>query len=157
MTIWMRINPSKESNLFMRTITLIVALCIAIPTAMAQTKAPSPYTIDMTVRLLDIAGQPITDPSQMTAADPQCAKCGPLTLGAAIATSLCTERREDASETALSKAQRCSLGMRKMHDAEAKLTIEELTTIKGHLGSWGPLVLARIIPLIDPNENLGGQ
>jgi hypothetical protein len=138
------------------TAALTLLPLLATP-ALAETapQQKAPASVDMTTLLHDMTGKPFPDPTAATPADPGCAKCGPLTLGTAIAVSLCGSQPGDLpSETSLAKAVRCTLGMSLMGNTKAVVTASQVVTIEGHLGNWSPGVIARIIPLIDPSQTL---
>jgi hypothetical protein len=139
----------------MRAARTLACLLLAFPAVArsAPPPPPPPFLIDMTTVLLGLLGKPLVNPTLATKDDPDCARCD-LTLGAAIALSLCTDRQQDASEPALSKAKRCALGMALETQKAAVLTAPQIADIESRLGNWAPIVVTRIIPLIDPNVDL---
>jgi hypothetical protein len=121
--------------------------------ALAADPAP-PRVIDMTVVLTDLRGKPIVDTTQATVEDPQCARCGPLTLGTAVALALLTERKDEPNLSAVDKAKRGILAMRLLDNKAATLTGPETALIDRLVSVLSPMVVARVIPLIDPTVDL---
>jgi hypothetical protein len=135
---------------------LILAASLLLPIAAhAQAVPPQPpHTTDMTVVLLDLHGKPFPDPQFATKEDPQCEKCAHLTLGSAVATALCTDRRDEPALGAVEKAKRCALGLRLMTETKAALTAKEVADIEHVMSLWGGAVDAYALPLLDPNLDL---
>lgn len=126
----------------------ILALCL-LPIATRADPAPRP--IDMTVTMLDERGAPMKDPFQLTRDDPECAKCGPLTLGHAIAHALFYPEKGDAL-TGDQKWARGVLAQRVRDDKASELSSEEVTVIKKALAQvFGGIVLVQAYPMLDPN------
>ena len=128
---------------------LLATILFATPIISTADESPP---IDMTAPLIQLNGQPFADPAQASKADPDCSKCGPLTLGSAIAEALCANSPDVQHEDALAKFRACSLGERLQNDKAAHLTAAEVTQIEARLGLWSPGVLVKIIPVIDPNQ-----
>lgn len=133
------------------------ATCLLVLLGIAPALA-SAGTIDMTTALVDPmhGGKQFPDPNQavLTPTGQQdCTKCGPLTLGMAIATAMCAGTQEHGASggTPLQKAQDCSLGQRLIGDKAASLTAAQIKTIEDDMGIWSPAVGAQVIKLIDPN------
>ncbi len=130
---------------------LLAAALIILPLA---AWASEPRPIDMTVVLMDAMGKPIVDSSKVTAEDPKCEKCGPLTLGAAVAAALLVDRRDEPNISALEKAKRGLLALKIMDDKGAVLTAGQIADITKLMAIWPPIVVARALPLLDPNIDL---
>ena len=134
---------------------LILAALLILPLAAKAQTAPSPRTVDMTTVLTDLHGKPIPDGTQATIADPQCAKCGPLTLGTAVALALLTDRgRDEPGLSAIDKAKRGVLAMRLLDASAAVLTAAEAAEIIKLSSILSPMVEMRLVPLIDPAVDL---
>jgi hypothetical protein len=139
----------------MKHITL-AALVIACTPALAQTPLPA-RTVDMTTVLVDMNGAPLSDGSKVVIGPDgkaDCSKCGSLTLGAAVATALLTDRRDEQNLPAIDKAKRGALALKIMDDKASVLNPVQIEEIKRLLVIWSPLVLTRALPLIDPTVKL---
>jgi hypothetical protein len=130
---------------------ILAALFAAAP---AFADPPAARTIDMTAVITDMHGKPIPDASQAAADDPKCDKCGPLTLGTVVASALLAERKDEPNLSTLDKAKRGALAVRVLDDKAAVLTTTQIAEIVRLLNIWSGLVIARAIPLLDPNIDL---
>jgi len=130
----------------MKKIVLTAAILLAALPAMAQ----APRAIDMTIVLPDLHGKPLIDYAQRTADDPDCKKCGGLTLGEVVATALLTERKDEPNVTAVEKAKRGALAIKLVNNPAAVLTAAETSEIIPLLNVWMPLVVADAIAILDP-------
>jgi hypothetical protein len=135
-------------------IRLALAAMLAFPLAAFAVDPPAPRTIDMTAVLVDQKGKPIPDPTMATPDDPACAKCTPLTLGAAVATALLTERKDEQGLSTLDKAKRATLALRLLDSKAATLTAKETADIVRLMNVWGGIVVVRALPILDPNLDL---
>lgn len=129
---------------------LLGALCIAMPAFAAD-----PRTIDMTTVIVDLRGKPIIDGGQATPEDPRCEKCEPLTLGVVVSTALLSERKDEPNLSSIEKGRRGLLAMRVADDKAAVLTSAQISEIIRLLNVWAPLVVARVIPMLDPAVDIG--
>lgn len=130
---------------------LIFALSLLSAPALAA--APSP--VDMTTVILDQRGKPIPDTSQATPEDPKCEKCSPLTLGTVVATALLTDRGQtEPNLSAIEKAKRGVLALKVLDGKDVTLNAKETADVVRLLSIWPPLITARAIPLIDPNQDI---
>lgn len=124
-------------------------LLLGTVSAFAQT---NDYTVNMTQILVDENNQPIKDQFMQGADDPQCLKCKPLTLGAAIAHALFAAMPSEKDVTGEQKFARGMLALRIENDPAAKLTASEVTVIKDLVGKlYGGILVTRIYPVLDPN------
>lgn len=118
----------------------------------------APRTIDMTTVLTDQKGKPIADATLVTPDDPNCSKCAPLTLGAAVATALLSERRDEPVLTpSIEKAKRAALAMRLLDNPAALLTAKETADIIRLMNIWGPIVVLRALSILDPNLDVSDK
>lgn len=136
-------------------IRLALALMLVFP--LATLAADPPRTIDMTEVLTDQKGKPIPDATMASAEDPRCDKCAPLTLGAAVATALLTDRKEEPNLSSVDKARRATLGLRLLDNKAAVLNAKETADIVRLMNVWGSIVVVRALPLLDPNLDLTGK
>lgn len=134
----------------MKLTPFLFALALLTPTLAA---AEAPRVIDMTSTLLDLKGQPIKDMTKATKEDPQCAKCGPLTLGVAVGLALTTPRQEEHL-SALDSAKRGALALRIYGEKSVTLTADQISMIIKLMDIWGPLITARAVPMLDPAQDL---
>jgi hypothetical protein len=138
-------------------VILAIACLTALPALAATPDAARPdghHTIDMMTVMTDIHGKPIIDFSQVTPADPKCEKCGPLTLGTVVASALLTDKPAGPGQltmSAIDKAKHGILAMQLLDNKAAVLSAAEASEIIALLNVWSPLVVARAVPLIDPN------
>jgi hypothetical protein len=142
---------------------LIFLLCIGTSIAQEPVKDPAPidqgkhrvmgaYTINMTQVLVDENGRPIKDEYMQEPDDPQCLKCRPLTLGAAVAHALFAALPSEKDVSGEQKFSRGTLALRIENDPTAKLTASEVTVIKDLVGKlYSSIIITRVFPLIDPN------
>lgn len=139
----------------MRKLAFAFLLCCS--TVLAQTP-PAPdsaqRTIDMTTVIVDIAGKPVIDTTRATPDDPNCTKCGPLTLGTVVAASLLAERKEETNLSTVDKAKRGALAVKVMDNKAAVLTSAQIAEILKLMSIWSTLVVTRAVPLLDPNIDL---
>lgn len=119
--------------------------------------AEAPRTIDMTTVITDLHGKPLPDGTQVTADDPQCTKCSPLTLGVVVASALLADRKDEPNLSAIDKAKRGALALRILNEKAAVLTATQASEITRLLTVWTPLVVARALPLIDPATDISGK
>lgn len=131
---------------------ILAATLIAAP-ALALGADP-PRTVDMTTVLLDQKGKPIPDATMATPEDPKCDKCSPLTLGAAVATALLTDRKDEQFLSSIDKAKRATLALRLLDNKAATLTAKETADIVRLMNIWGGIVVVRSLPILDPNLDL---
>lgn len=130
---------------------LILAFSLFATPALA---AP-PATIDMTAPILDQHGKPAPDTSQVTPDDPKCEKCGPLTLGTVVSTALLTDRgRDEPNLSSIEKARRGVLALRVLDNNAAALNAKELADVVRLVAIWPPLICARAVPMLDPNQDI---
>lgn len=134
-----------------------IALAAALLAPLAARAADPPRTIDMTTVLTDQKGRPIPDATMATAEDPACGKCGPLTLGAAVATALLTDRKDEPNLSSLDKAKRATLALRVVDNKAATLTAKETADIVRLMNIWGSIVVVRALPVLDPNLDLSDR
>jgi hypothetical protein len=142
--------------MLMRCLLAVIVLIAASAVAFAD----SGYTVDMTTVLHDESGKPIKDPSENVATvpgglvDPDCSKCPPLTLGAAVASALFMLDR-DASGADL--WTRGALATRVRTEKAATLTAAEVTLIEKLLAKRypAPIIIMQAFPLLDPNSKPG--
>jgi hypothetical protein len=147
--------------MLMRCLFAVIVLIAASSVAFAD----SGYTVDMTTVLHDEGGKPIKDPSENAATvpgpdgkptlvDPDCLKCPPLTLGAAVASALFMPDR-DASGAEL--WTRGTLATRVRTEKAATLTATEVTLIEKLLAKRypAPIIIMQAYPLLDPNSKPG--
>ena len=136
----------------MRRFVLLLPLLIA-----SHAWADGPRPIDMTTVLNGADGKPMVDSTKMTADDPRCDHCPPMTLGTVVSMALLVDRKEDAQMDPVAKARRGALGLSVIDNKSAVLTSAQIAEITRLMSVWPPLVLARALPLIDPNLNLAAQ
>jgi hypothetical protein len=136
---------------------IIFAVPLLASAALAAFAAEPARSIDMTTILLDQKGKPIPDATQLTPDDPACAKCGPLTLGSAIATALLTERKDEPNVSSLDKARRAALALRLIDDKAATLTAKQTADIVRLMNLWGGIVVVRVLPILDPALDLSDK
>lgn len=130
-------------------------LILAFSLFAAPALAAPPATIDMTAPILDQHGKPAPDTSQVTPDDPKCEKCSPLTLGTVVSTALLTDRgRDEPNLSSIDKAKRGVLALRVLDNNAATLNAKELADVVRLLSIWPPLIVARALPLIDPNQDI---
>lgn len=122
--------------------------------AFAASALADPRPIDMTTVLMGPDGVPLKDGAMGAADDPTCSRCGPLTLGRVVATALLTDRKDETGLSTLDKAKRGALALRLLDDKAAVLTSAQITEIVRLLNLWAPVVVARALPLLDPNLDL---
>jgi len=109
-------------------------------------------TIDMTQVLVDENGMPVKDQFMQGPDDPQCLKCKPLTLGAAIAHALFAALPSEKDISGEQKFARGNLALRIEHDPHAKLTASEITVVKDLVGKlYSAIIISRVYPVLDPN------
>ena len=135
----------------MKRLALLLPLLFAMPAWADQ------RPIDMTTVLMGADGKPITDTTKLTADDPRCEKCGPMTLGTVVGMALLLDRKEDAQMDPIAKARRGALALQIMDNKAAVLSAAQIAEITKLMSVWPPLVLARALPLLDPNLNLAAQ
>jgi hypothetical protein len=133
------------------TASLLLASPASSPAAGA---AEAPRTVDMTQVVLDQKGDPVPDATQQTPDDPRCTKCGPLTLGAAIAVVLLIDHKDEPNINSLEKAKRAALATKILGNKEAVLTPQQVTEITKLMNIWTPIVISRVLPAIDPTVDL---
>lgn len=133
---------------------LVVAALIASAPAFADTPV---RTIDMTTVITDMHGKAIPDATQATADDSKCDKCGPLTLGTVVATALLADRKDEPNLATVDKAKRGALAVRILDDRAAVLTATQIAEVVRLLNIWSGLVVARAVPLLDPNIDLSDK
>ena len=131
-------------------------LLIAVPALAQRVPAPTPATVDMTTVLLSDEGAPIKDAYERKTAeaqaDPDCDKCPPLTLGHAAAHALFTSFRDEDTLSPEQRWARGALAERIKNEKAAELSSEEVSVIKRLIGKlYGPLIIMRAFPLLDPN------
>ena len=130
----------------MKRFLLLVYLFSSISAHAADPARP----IDMTQVLVDADGKPIVDPFQMTKDDPECLKCGHLTLGRAIEHALFAALPDDKTP-AEQKWARGVLAEKIKEDPHATLTAEELVVVKRVVGEvYSARLLVAMYPLLDP-------
>jgi hypothetical protein len=122
--------------------------------AWAADPAPGPRPIDMTQVLIGPDGKPMTDTTKITADDPKCEKCGPMTLGTVVSMALLLDRKEDAQMDPVAKAKRGALGLAVIDNKAMVLNASQIAEITKLMSVWPPLVLARALPMLDPNLDL---
>ena len=118
---------------------------------------PAPRPIDMTAVLMGADGKPMVDTTRVTPDDPKCERCGSLTLGTVVSMALLVDRKEDTTMDPVAKARRGILALSIMNNKTAVLTASQVAEITKLMSVWPPLVLARALPLLDPNLNLAAQ
>lgn len=130
----------------MRNLTLFACLCFALPAlGAAPAQAPGP-TVDFATVLSDLDGKPLPAGD----ADHPALQ---LTLGFAATRALCIAYPDEQSVAPEEKLKRGRLALRIEADPHAKLTAEEVATVKKLIAkAYGPLVVARAWPLLDPGE-----
>lgn len=112
--------------------------------------------IKLDVVITDSRGAPLKDPSQATKDDPTCDKCIPLTAAQAVAMALLTDQRDEIpAPTAIEKAKRGKLALEILdRPAAVKMTAQQITEVSKLMKIWGPIVDARVLPMLDPNLDL---
>lgn len=141
----------------MRRLVLLLPLLLttqAWAVDSAPTTPPGPHPIDMTQVLTGPDGKPMTDSTKVTPEDPKCEKCGPMTLGTVVSMALLLDRKEDAQMDPVAKAKRGALGLAVLDNKAMVLTAAQIADITKLMSVWPPLVLARALPLLDPNLDL---
>src|SRR5690242_16370454 len=83
--------------------------------------------INMTQIIVDENSVPVKDQYLQEADDPQCLKCKPLTLGAAIAHALFAALPSEKDVSGEQKFARGELALRIKNSTDAKLTAGEIT------------------------------
>lgn len=141
----------------MRNAHFLAAVFVIFSVSQAtMAEPPAGRTIDMTVVLLDQNSKPIPDQSQATVADPRCEKCAPLTLGAAVAFALLSDHRDERPiPDALEKARRGALALSLLDNKSATLSADKTAKIIKLMDIWGPIVIVRAVPLLDPDALKG--
>lgn len=125
----------------MRGLCLLILL--AFPALAATPPAPA---IDFAHVLTGLDGKPLPagdadHPAEL------------LTLGFAATRALCIAYPDEANVAPEDKLKRGMLALRIEADPHARLTAEEISTVKKLIAkAYGPLVVARAWPLLDPGE-----
>jgi hypothetical protein len=133
----------------MRTLPILLACLVAT----AAVAADNPRKIDFTTVLLDADEAPIqecTDPVSLLPTDPACKSKRTITLGLVAERALVAPEQGLSPEDSLSRGV---LALRVLHDNGAVLKVDELALIKKRIAAiYGPLIVARSFPLLDPAE-----
>lgn len=127
---------------------IIISLCVF---AAAAAAAETSRKIDFSVAIIDQDGEPMlecTEPATLPAVDPACKTRRAITLGVVAMRAVMTPEPNLAPEESLKRGQ---LALSIYKSTGAELTAEEIALIKRQLAkSYGPLVVARTFPLLDP-------
>ncbi len=118
-----------------------IALLLLLPLAGS---AANSRQIDFTVVLLDQEGEPMSE----CADPPDCKAKRAFTLGMAASRALLAPEQNLAPEESLKRGQ---LALSLLKATAAELTAEEIALLKKQIAkAYGPLVVARSFPLLDP-------
>ena len=108
----------------------------------------SAFAADFTAPILDFDNTPA---SACPASDPGCGKV--LTLSDVAIASLMGTFPDERDLSGEEKIKRFGLAMRIRNAKDISLTAEEIALLKKIIGrSYGPLVVGRAYPMIDPGE-----
>jgi hypothetical protein len=109
------------------------------------------HKIDFTVVLTDADDQPFVecaDPVNVLSTDPACKQKRPVTLGLVAERSLIAAEQGITAEESLMRGQ---LALSVLHSTGADLKVEEIALIKKRIAAvYGPLIVARTFPMLDP-------
>lgn len=143
--------------------SLALAMLFLAPSIAYAQPAPISRTIDMTAPLKDDHGKPMIDqleavPDAKDPAKADCSKCGPLTVGHAIAHALFADLPQErtpqgySTVTAEQRWARGALADRIKDDPKATLSAKEVTVIEKVVGeAYGTSIIMQVFPLLDPN------
>lgn len=137
--------------------TIFLTACAAIFVTSSLIAADAVRQIDFTAVLTDPDDAPITVCADQVAPkdEAECKTHRPVTLGFAAMKALVTPEQNATPETAFKRGQ---LALMVYKSSAAQLTVDELKMIKDAIAkTWGPLVVARAFPLLDPALALMGS
>jgi len=113
--------------------------------------AADAHKIDFTTVMTNADDQPImecTDPLNIDPANAACKAKRAVTLGMIAERALVSGETGITPEDSLMRGQ---LGLSVLHSSGATLTAEEVALIKKRIAAiYGPLIVARAFPLLDP-------
>ncbi len=137
------------------TMKRIALIMLFLP--MSAYAADPPRTIDMTTVLVTDRGGPMKDPSDRTEEDKECAKCGFLTVGHAIAAALGGSYEDEKALSFQQRFDRAALAKEIKDNKAATLTAPEIALIEKLIAKAGffPSAVYQIGPLLDPNIKAG--
>ena len=132
----------------------VIALSLIPALAFAQTIPTKPDPgINMLAPVLDETGKPYKDISQATKDDPNCEKCGPISLGTVIARSLGSRQQGDERLSFDEIVKRGMLAIDVQGNMSMHLNRDQINMIeKAVVASFGSIVVARVAQTIDPAE-----
>jgi hypothetical protein len=132
----------------MHFVSLIAAASII---AASAAFAADVRKIDFTAVITDIDDAPLvecSDPATIPATDPACKAKKTVTLGLVAMRALITPEQGVSPEDNLMRGQ---LAISVAHSNGAELKAEEVALIKKRIGTvYGPLIVARTFPMLDP-------
>lgn len=131
----------------------VAALLFSVSSAFAA----EPSVADMTKIIVGQDGKPVPDATGRAPDDKDCAKCPPLTIGAAVSLVLNGSYPDEASLGWQQRFDRSMLARRIINDPKAVLDGTEVGVIERLLGKAGMngTVLLQVVETIDPNAKAG--
>lgn len=136
---------------------LMLSLSLLLPLFLLPVAARAQHAADMTKILVDAGGRPIPDATGRAPDDKDCAKCPPLTIGAAVALALDASYPDEQNLGWQQRFDRAMLAQRIRNDPKAVLDATEVGVVERLIGKAGMngTVLLQVIEAIDPNAKPG--
>ena len=129
---------------------IVAVLCLFAFPAWAQTT-----NINLDTPIKNEFGVTLQDGARANKDDPYCSKhtCGELTVGRVIIEAfLSDDPRAVPPVTTEQKWHRGAFAMSLVGKHQVALTLSDAATLRDLLKNWPPVVVAQIMPLIDPNN-----
>lgn len=128
---------------------------LLVSSSVAATEVPKQFTLNLDATIKNELGVPLKDGSKASKEDPDCSKgtCGDLTVGRVIIQAFLSEEPRPTSPVTIEeKWHRGVLALSLAGKHSIALTLEDAATLRSLMKAWPPIVVAQIMPLIDPNN-----